>query len=151
MARYLCPAAGVTFSLLPDCLASRLSSTLVDVEEVVVRVEQAPSLEAAADGLRIDIELPGVLRWLRRRVRGVHAALLAVVTLLPHVLLGCAATVIAMREALGAPTLAAVRALAAEHLSQLPPPVGFGPRSKPRRRRKHSPHEPGPGSRLDEG
>ena len=150
MARYLCPTAGVTFSLLPDCLASRLSSTLVAVEEAVVRVEQAPSLEAATDGLRIEVEMPGVLRWLRRRVGGVHGALLAVVTLLPH-LLGCAATVLAMREVLGVPTLTAVREVAAEHLAKLPPPVGFGPRPKPRRRTKRSPHDPGQGSRLDEG
>jgi hypothetical protein len=46
IARWYCPAGHRTFSLLPDCLAARLSGTLAEVEAVVRAVEQAPSLEA---------------------------------------------------------------------------------------------------------
>ena len=70
--RWYCRKAHETFSLLPDCLAARLPDTLIGVEAVVRAVEQASSLQAAADGLRPDIELPGAMRWTRRRVRAVH-------------------------------------------------------------------------------
>lgn len=58
--------------MLPDCLAVRLSGTLAEAEAVVCAVEQATGLKAACEGLRPDIELPGVLRWVRRRVQTVH-------------------------------------------------------------------------------
>ena len=73
--RWYCPESHCTFSLLADCFAARLSGTLTEVEAVVRLVEQASSREAAAEGLRLDIELPGVLRWLRRRVQPIHLAL----------------------------------------------------------------------------
>jgi hypothetical protein len=50
----------------------------------VVAVEQAKSLEAAADRLRPDIELPGAIRWTRRRVKRVQASLRILVGLLRH-------------------------------------------------------------------
>ena len=84
VARWYCRRGHRTFSLLPDCLAARLSGTLSEVEAVVRAVEQAPSLEAACQELRPDIELPGVLRWARRRVQAVHAALQALKGLLPE-------------------------------------------------------------------
>ena len=83
IARWYCRTGHCTFSLLPDCLAARLPGTLAEVEAVVRAVEQAPSLEAACRNLRPDIELPGVLRWARRRVQAVHAALQALKGLLP--------------------------------------------------------------------
>ena len=46
VARWYCPEGHRTFSLLPDCLAARLSGTLSEVEAVVRAAEQAPSLEA---------------------------------------------------------------------------------------------------------
>src|SRR4030067_399482 len=49
IARYYCPKAKITYSLLPDCLASRLSGDLSAVEEVVAHVERSRSIEAAAD------------------------------------------------------------------------------------------------------
>ncbi|HEY3357207.1 MAG TPA: hypothetical protein VGQ83_28415 [Polyangia bacterium] len=55
VARWYCPTAQTTWSLLPDCLASRLSSDLAEVEQVVARVEAGPSVEAAAAALRPDI------------------------------------------------------------------------------------------------
>ncbi len=65
--RWYCPTGRRRFSLLPDCLAARLTGTLVEVEAVVRIAEQAPSLEAACAELRLDIELPdadgGEGRW----------------------------------------------------------------------------------------
>ena len=74
--RWYCPEGHRTFSLLADCFASRLPGSLSDLERVVSEVEQARSLEAAADGLRTDdVSLPGAIRWTRRRVQQVHAVL----------------------------------------------------------------------------
>jgi hypothetical protein len=83
VARWYCADAHETFSLLPDCLAARLQGSLDEVEQVVVAVEGAASVEAAASALRPDLELPGAVRWVRRRLRGVLTALLALVTLMP--------------------------------------------------------------------
>ncbi|MBI5577168.1 MAG: hypothetical protein HY896_12510, partial [Deltaproteobacteria bacterium] len=52
IARYYCPESHTTYSLLPDCLASRLSGDLSDVEEVVAIVEASGSVEAAANIVR---------------------------------------------------------------------------------------------------
>ena len=49
VARFWCPKAGVTISLLPDFLASRLSGTLAELEAVVEVAEGARSEEAAAE------------------------------------------------------------------------------------------------------
>jgi hypothetical protein len=90
IARWYCPAGHCTFSLLPDHLAARLPGTLSQIEQVVAAVEQAPSLEAAADRLRgEDITLPSALRWVRRRVAPVRRLLTTVVGLLPQWLQGC--------------------------------------------------------------
>ena len=62
IARYYCPTARETFSLLPDCLASRLPGTLDAVETVVATVEAARSVEAAAEALRPDITLAAAVR-----------------------------------------------------------------------------------------
>jgi len=43
IARYYCPKDHVTFSLLPDCLAARLSSTLAEVEKVATAGRCRPS------------------------------------------------------------------------------------------------------------
>lgn len=55
IARYYCPTVHETFSLLPDCLASRFPGTLDAMEHVVAHVEDARSVEAAADVLRPDV------------------------------------------------------------------------------------------------
>jgi len=62
--RYYCPEGHRTFSLLPDCYAARLSGQLSEVEALVRAVEQAPSQAAACTELRLDIELPGVQRFI---------------------------------------------------------------------------------------
>lgn len=117
----------MTFSLLPDCLSSRLRGSLDDAEQAVVASEWL-GVEAAAQALRVDeIELPGALRWLRRRRRGVRAALLALVTALPG-RLGTVAEVRAVRCVLGTDrALVALREIGADHLHALPHPLGFGP------------------------
>jgi len=148
VARYYCPKARTTFSLLPDCLASRLSSTLVEVEEVVVAAEAAASLEQAAVELRPDIGTQGGVRWLRRRLRPVRVALLALATLLPEVLGGDGSpTLTGLRATLGPemPALVRLRDLAGAQLGSLPPPLGLGPRTEARRSRRHAfQHEAGP-------
>ena len=72
--RWSGPEGHRTFSLLPDRFAAQLPGTRCAVEAVVAEVEWAKSLEAAADILRPDIELPGALRWTPRRARAGHAA-----------------------------------------------------------------------------
>jgi len=144
IARYYCPMARETFSLLPDCLASHLSGELVAVEAVVATVETARSVEAAADVLRPDITLPAAVRWIRRRLTPVRRALLAVVTLVPDLFTGDA-RLAAVRAALATPSaLVALRTQAAPHLATLPPPLGFHPHSARRdARRSADPHDMG--------
>lgn len=102
IARYYCRAGHMTFSLLPEFLCSRLPGTLAEVEVVVAAAESAPTREAASEAVRPTVELPGGLRWLRRRTRLVHAGLAAVIGLLPGLLAGERPTVKSIRSALGA-------------------------------------------------
>ncbi len=133
VARYYCPEGHCTFSLLPDCLASRLSSSLDAIEEVALAVELAPSLEAAASALRPDIELPGAIRWTRRRVDSVRRLMLTIVTLFA---LPSAPSLAALRVHFERPTvLMFLRDEASGQLPVLPPYVGFGPRTHPKRAR----------------
>lgn len=150
VARYLCPKARVTISLLPDFLASRLSGTLAEVEEVVAVAEGAKSQEAAVEVLlpaaaANAVTLPSALRWLRRRVSAVRAALVAAVTLVP-VLAECPPTLAAVRERLGvSEVLVELRSVAALHLGAMAAPVGFRARARKRREGlEATPHETGP-------
>jgi hypothetical protein len=149
IARWYCPTAHETFSLLPDCLASRFPGELQDLERVVAHVDTARSIEAAADVLRPDIELPSAVRWVRRRLTLVRATLLAVVTLLPE-LCGHDAQLTAVRTVLGTEhALVILRGRAAAILPSLPRPLGFAPpiRSRVRVRRRRQ-HDPGPDARA---
>ena len=124
--RWYCPEGHCTFSLLADCFAARLSGSLQEVEEVVVAAEQAASREAAADALRLDIELPGALRWMRRRLKAVHTALTLILGLFPDLFAGCLPTVSAFQQCLGVDwVLPVLREIAEAQLQQLPPPLGF--------------------------
>lgn len=126
IARWYCRKGRCTFSLLPDCLAARLSGTLEEVEAVVETVEKAPRLAAAANELRLDIELPGALRWRRRRVQAVHRSLHLIKGLLPEPFAACLPTLLAFRQLLAvACVLVTVREIAAAHLPALPPPLGL--------------------------
>jgi len=138
ISRYYCRKGQTTFGLVPEFLCSRLTGTLAEVEAAVVAAEVAPTREAASEAVRPDVELPGALRWLRRRVRLVHAGLAAAIGLLPGLLAGNKPTVTSVRSALGAEVaLVCLRERAAAHLPALPPPLGFGLR--PVRRRSSPP------------
>lgn len=129
IARWYCPQAHCTFSLLPDHLATRFPGTLGEIEQVVAEVEQARSLEAAADRLRRDdITLPSAIRWTRRRVCLVRALLAILGGLFPERLLGCAPTLNAFRTRLACEqVLVQLRDIAHVHLHALPRPLGFRP------------------------
>ena len=129
IARWYCSQGHCTFSLLPDHLAARFPGRLQEIEAVVAAVEQAPSLEAAADQLRRDdITLPSAVRWVRRRVAPVRALLTILIGLFPQLLLSCAPTLTALRERLAcAPVLLVLREVAASDLQALVPPLGFRP------------------------
>ena len=127
IARWYCPQGHCTFSLLPDHLAAGFPGTLSEIERVVATVEQARSLEAAADALRRDpVTLTSAVRWVRRRVAPVRALLTIVVGLLPQSLLGCVPTIAGLRARLACPqVLMALREHAKAHLQALARPLGF--------------------------
>ena len=127
--RWYCRKARQTFSLLPDFLASRLSGTLIEVEDVINKVENSPSQEAATQNMRIDIAFAGVLRWIRRRLFLVRCSLSLLTKLLPSLPAGCSASISSFRSALGVKyILPELRIRASCYLHMLPPPLGFGPR-----------------------
>jgi len=127
IARWYCHMGHCTISLLPDHLAARFPGTLAEIEQVVATVEQASSLEVAADTLRPDpVQLPSAVRWVRRRVDPVRKLLTIVVGLLPQYLLGCAPSIAAFRDRLlSEQVLMTLRELAQVHLQALPRPLGF--------------------------
>lgn len=126
IARWYCRESHTTFNLLPDCLAARLPGTLQALEDAVVEAEQSVSLEAAATALRPTIELPGALRWLRRRRQYLYHSLVVMIGLLPELLVGCAPTMTAVRLRLGQDAvLMHLRGCAAIPLLQLPAPLGL--------------------------
>jgi hypothetical protein len=147
VARWYCPEGHQTISLLPDCLCARLSGTLVELEAVVAHAEQAKSVEAAANALRLDdIGLAGALRWTRRRRGHVHGVLTTVKGVMPEHFNGCAPTMCAFRQRLGTDAaLVALRELAHAHLHVLSAPLGFAPplRSGGEAKRKRQ-HQTGP-------
>lgn len=130
VARFLCRTEGETISLLPAFLAARFSGTLDELEHVIEVVESSPSIAAAADVLRPDDEEDAVTsisaaRWVRRRLRPVAPALLALVTLVPE-LAGCAPTLAAIRVRLRIDrVLIHLRVLGREHVDALAPPLGL--------------------------
>jgi hypothetical protein len=103
-----------------------LAGTLAELEVVVAQVEQASSLEAACESLRLDIELPGALRWARRRVQAVHASLNILKGLLPAQLENCQPTLVAFKQRLHVDlVLPRLREIAALYLQWLPTPLGL--------------------------
>lgn len=134
VARFLCPQRGETISLLPSFLASRLPATLDEVQAVIDAVEAAPSIACAAEAMRPAEDERAVTsisaaRWVRRRLRPILAALVAMVTLVPE-LWGCAPTLSAIRAQLGQQSvLVALRKLGRAHLGALSPPLGLHARA----------------------
>ena len=115
-----------------------MPGTLAEVEQVVATVEEAGSVEAAANRLRsLDISLPGAVRWVRRRLEPVYKILTIMVGLFPQLLLGCAPTITQFRARLACgQVLVPLRALAAVHLQALVPPLGLRPPPYERVKRK---------------
>jgi hypothetical protein len=138
IARWYCRKGHRTISLLPDHLAARFPGTLHEIEHVVTTYEQEKSMEATADALRgTSISFPSAVRWVRRRVVPVRALLITIVGLFPHLLLGCAPSLAALRERLGCvQVLMLLREIAQDHLPSLPRPFGFHHRSAASNQRK---------------
>ena len=133
--RWWCPKQRESISLLPSFLAARLTGTLADVERVVEAVEVAGGISAAVDAVHPPdtdkpIGLVCALRSIRRRVRAVRAALLAIATLLPERFAAVSPTLAAFREALGGDgVLVRLREFAERYLGVLPVPLGFRARA----------------------
>lgn len=133
--RWWCPKRRASISLLPSFLAARVSGTLAAVERVVAQVEAAGGVAAAVDAVHPPdaehaIGLVCALRWIRRRVRAVHAALLAIATLMPDRFAGVRPTLAAFRKAVtGESVLVTLREVAERHLHALPFPLGFRARA----------------------
>ncbi len=90
-------------------------------------VEQAVSLEAAADRLRPEVDLPGAIRWTRRRVQRIHGTLTLLRGLDP-VRFALPARLDVWRLHLdAAPVLPALREMTANYLQKLPAPLGLRP------------------------
>jgi len=129
--------AGIVLKVIAPSACCRTASppgfrgSLCAIEQVVAQVEQAQSLEAAADRLRPDVELPGAIRWTRRRVRGVYAALSALKGLHPERFAGPPTVRLFQQSLKRACVLPALREIAGVQLPYLPPPLGFGPRPLP--------------------
>jgi len=145
VARWYCKMGHTTFGLLPDCLSSRLSGSLDEVEAVIETVESSPSQEKAAEKIRIDIDLPGALRWIRRRVHFVSFALVMLIELVPSIFAECNPTLSSFRCVLGVESvLPALRSYAGSYLHILPPPLGFGPPPEQKKIKKlHFQHSTG--------
>ena len=145
IARWYCAVGHMSFSLLPDCLASRLSGSLMKIEDVLTEVENSPTQEAAADNIRIDIILPSALRWIRRRVFLVKASLTMLIDLLPELFADCNPNILSFQSLLNVDyVLPELRQVASSYLPILPPPLGFGPRPETKKSKKsHFQHKTG--------
>lgn len=134
VARGYCRLGKFTVSLLPDCLASRLPSTLSEVERAIDQIEShVGSLDELAIAQRPavgpdDDHVAGALRWLRRRRKHVMAALVAIASVMPEKLAGHPPTLAGFRAALGVrEILMTLREVAEAHLAVLPAPLGLVP------------------------
>ena len=128
IARWYCSEGHQSFSLLPDCLSSRISGSLFDVETVIDQVEKSPSQNVAADKICLDIELPGALRWIRRRLFLVNLSLTMLIAFLPSLFKDCLPSINCFRNVLAVEqVLPELRKIADSQLYLLSPPLGFGP------------------------
>ena len=147
IARWYCRDAHMTFSALPDCMAARVAGSLDEVEQVALLAE-SKGVEAAAQDLRTEIDLPGAMRWIRRRRDAVRVALLALITAMPG-RLGTVPRVGAVQTVLGTDrALVALREIGSDHLPALTYPLGFCRPGRLRAKRDLGvQHETGPDSR----
>ena len=128
IARWYCPKQHCTISALPDCLASHYSGTLIELEAIVLRIEQAPSLAGVAESLRPAIEPPGARRYCYRLVQSIGSALQTLRGLWPD-LFECRQNLAHLNALLpSAPSvLMSLRQQAWPFLPGLPTPFGFNP------------------------
>jgi hypothetical protein len=144
IARWYCRDAHMTFSALPDCMAAGVAGSLDEVEQVALLAE-SKGIEAAAQDLRTEIDLPGAMRWIRRRRDAVRVGLLVLITAMPG-RLGTIPRIQAVRTVLGSErALVSLREIGADHLHALSYPLGFY-RPHQRRSERDLPiqHETGP-------
>jgi hypothetical protein len=130
IARWYCPESHRTFSLLPDFLSARLPGLLASIEDDITMVSSCESMEAAADVLRgPDITLAAAVRWLRRRVEAVRAALVVIAGFLLNFSNGLLAGDFTRRADAGQQhTLPGLRrSLPPQVLNCIPAPLGFQP------------------------
>jgi hypothetical protein len=145
IARWYCADGHMSFSLLPDCLASHLSGSLMQIEDILTEVENSHSQQAAVDHIRIDILLPGALRWVRRRIFLVKASLSMLIELFPGLFADCRPSILSFQSVLNVDyVLPQLRQVASSYLSVLPPPLGFGPLPETKKSKKtHLQHSTG--------
>jgi len=126
-------------------LSARLPGTLKQVEDVIDEVERSPSQEDAVQRIRLDVFLPGALRWVRRRILPIRSALTMLIDLIPSMFSTCDPTLASFCCALNArPVLLELRQLAEPFLQVLPPPLGFVSLTGPKKRKKiHFQHKTG--------
>ena len=135
-------------------LAAHLVGPLDEIEDAVRATERAPSIEAVTADLRTDVALPGVIRWLRRRIAYAHEALGVARGLSPTSLADTGSSLEDIADALGVEggVLVRLRAELDPHLQAVASPVGFrrrrgrttrsrdGPNNRwGRRQRTHAP------------
>ena len=114
---------------------------------LVRAVELSASLAAAAAAStrRLEVELPGALRYLSRICKAVHKALKICRGLLPELLATVSPSITAFAPALvQTNVLVTLRSLISRHLQQLPAPLGFDPsRHNPAERSNRFQHQTG--------
>jgi hypothetical protein len=130
--RWYCQPSHATVSLLPDFAASRLPTTLDEIEDAVSLFEderkQGATVEQAARVVRPDIEPAGAIRWIRRRLRWANNGLNLLVGIIPTFLVNCELSINSVRGVfLTQSVLVQARRIAAAQLAYAPAPLGFGP------------------------
>jgi hypothetical protein len=127
VARWYCPNAHQSISLLPDFFACRFPGTLNEVEEVVNTAENCSNQEQAAAEIRPEITLTSALRWLRRRIKHVYQILTTVKGMIGT---RCPPVLELWRSQYGTTNLLQqLRIQVADHLHAFPPILGLAPRS----------------------
>jgi hypothetical protein len=146
IARFYCPRARTTFSLLPDFLSSRYSGELTEFEQVCVAAENDADCLSVANEIRPlecveSITIHAARRWVGRR-RVLFAIMLRALLGVAVDLIHGVHTATELRERLGSnEAMVALRKIVALNLVTLPPPLGFGPWSNSEKRRsKRAPH-----------
>lgn len=153
IARVLCCTKGITFSLLPDCLCSRVPGKLEEVEAVVSMIENAADIASSdeitldsisvtdldpgkevkeAEKTEMDVDLYDLIandpRRTHRRLNWVFNLLMMMITQFPEIFSGCRPTLSSFRSVLGdGPILVQLRILAGDKVHELPLPVGLNP------------------------